>query len=497
MSEREALILAARAALALRNRRQHWRPLPGPQTMAYQSQADITLYGGAAGGGKTDLVLGLAHTQHWRTKIFRRVFPSLKAIIDRAEDILSSLGNYNISNHFWKLSDGRKIEFASLQFDKDVRDHQGQPEDFIAFDEITEFTESQFRFVIGWNRSTRPGQRCRVVATGNPPTNAAGRWVLKFWAPWLDKTYPNPGKPGELRWFTTLDGKDHEVPNGAPVLVDGKKVYPRSRTFIPAKVEDNPYLVASGYVGVLQSLPEPLRSQMLLGDFTAGLQDDAFQVIPTAWVEAAQRRWEQIPKPDEPMSALGMDVARGGKCKTALAPRYGTWFDEVITFPGKDTPDGDLAAAQALLVVTDRAPVQVDAIGVGTSAYDSLKRKIGDRAVPLISSNKVKGTDKSGVLAFVNLRAKMWWGLREDLDPASGLNLCLPPGQELLGDLCAPRWTVRVNGIQIEAKEDLSERIGRSPDIGEAVVYAHYTGGDAWLALINEDLEGSHDPQPS
>ena len=84
-----------------------------------------------------------------------------------------------------------------------------------------------------------------------------------------------------------------------------------SRTFIPSRVEDNPYLMASGYKTVLQNLPEPLRSKMLHGDFSAGMEDNPWQVIPTAWVDAAMARWTEEP-PDLPLSALGVDIARGG-----------------------------------------------------------------------------------------------------------------------------------------------------------------------------------------
>jgi hypothetical protein len=70
-----------------------------------------------------------------------------------------------------------------------------------------------------------------------------------------------------------------------------------SRTFIPSRVSDNPYLMGTGYMTQLQSLPEPLRSQMLYGDFKAGVQDDPWQVIPTAWVEAAMRAGSALPRP--------------------------------------------------------------------------------------------------------------------------------------------------------------------------------------------------------
>lgn len=188
------------------------------------------------------------------------------------------------------------------------------------FDEVTQLTESQFRFVIAWCRTARPGQRCRVIATGNPPTSVEGEWILRYWGPWLDETYPRPAEPGELRWFARLNDKDIECKTGEPFEFthkDGRKetVWPRSRTFIPARLEDNPILERKGYRAVLQSLPEPLRSQALYGDMRIGLTDDAWQVIPTAWMRAAQARWKASggePPEGQRMTSMGVDVAHGG-----------------------------------------------------------------------------------------------------------------------------------------------------------------------------------------
>jgi len=137
-----------------------------------------------------------------------------------------------------------------------------------------DFTEAQFRFLTGWARTTEPGQRVRIVAAGNPPTTPEGRWVVKYWAPWLDEKHGNPALPRELRWFARLDDEDVEVENGEPFEHKGEMVEPKSRTFIPARLSDNPYLANTGYEAILQGLPEPLRSQLLYGDFTVSIRDD-------------------------------------------------------------------------------------------------------------------------------------------------------------------------------------------------------------------------------
>lgn len=450
-----------------------WTPLPGPQTAALESEADELFYGGAAGGGKTDLLLGLAGTRHHRSIIFRRIFPSLRGIIERSREVYNAGGathskdSYNESLHIWRLRDGRMVEFGAMQYDKDKENYRGRPHDLYAWDELPEFTEAQFRFVNAWNRSTRKGQRRRVVATGNPPTSAEGEWVIHYWSPWLDPNHPNPAEPGELRWFARLDDEDVEVESGAPFDYKGETVEPRSRTFIPARLSDNPILEATGYRSVLQGLPEPLRSQVLYGDFSVGIQDNPWQIIPTEWVRAAQERWKQQEQPPT-LTALGVDVARGGKDKTVLAPRYGTYFAPLKKYAGKETPDGQSVAGLVFVALGNSdAPVMFDVIGVGSSAYDLSKEAVNAHAVNFAGSSDA--TDKSGKLGMANLRAECYWKFREALDPVSGDGLALPPDPELLADLTTPRWMVRARGIQVESKEDIIERIGRSPDCGDAV----------------------------
>lgn len=448
-----------------------WVPLPGPQTLAYHSQADEVYYGGAAGGGKTDLVIGLAATSHRRSIIFRREYPQFRDIIERARELLAARGHYNANERLWRLDDGRIIEFGSVQHEDDIENYQGRAHDLKAFDELSHFTERQYRFLIGWNRTTVPGQRTRVMAAGNPPTSMEGQWVVRYWAPWLDEHHPHPALPGELRWFAVIDGEDTEVSGPEPLKHDGATLYPRSRTFIPARLGDNPYLMATGYESVLQGLPEPLRSQLLFGDFRAGTEDDPWQIIPTAWVRAAQARWQPDGRPEGSQDAVGVDVARGGKDKTVLSRRWAAWFAPLEKHPGTSTPDGIVVASLVLQALADGGRANIDAIGVGASVYDHCRLQGAD-VTAVIFSEAAPGLDRSGRLRFVNLRAWAYWALREALDPVQGDGLALPPDSELLADLCAPTWSMRVNGIQVESKEDIIKRLGRSPDCGDAVVLA-------------------------
>jgi hypothetical protein len=455
--------------------------------MAYESEADVLLYGGAAGGGKTDLLFGLALGPHRRSILFRREFAQLKGIEDRAREMMGRQARYSVSRRTWRLAGGRSLELGAVQRPGDERKYQGRPHDLKAFDEICHFTEAQFRFLIGWNRSAEPGRRCRVVAAGNPPTSAEGDWVIRYWAPWLDRQHPNPAEPGELRWFATVGGKEVEVASGAPFVQDGERIEPRSRSFIRARVDDNPFLMAAGYRATLQALPEPLRSQMLQGDFAAKQADDPWQIIPTAWILAAQARWTAVPP--GPLDALGVDVARGGRDRTVVTPRHGPWFGPPRAFAGSETPDGGAVVALLVPLLSTRASVQIDVVGVGAAVYDAARAR-GLNAVPLSGAAASSARDRSGQLGFANARAEWWWKLREALDPVAGDGLALPPDRELLADLTAPRWRLAGTGIQVERKDEIIARIGRSPDKGDSLVYAHarpLVPGQGLLDFLREE----------
>ena len=464
-----------------------WKPLPGPQSEAINSKADELLYGGAGGGGKTDLLLGVAGMYHQRSIIFRRVFPELRGLVDRSREIYNYRGatalkdSYNESLHMWRLHDKRVIEFGAIQYEHDKENYRGRPHDFYGWDELTEFSRSQFEFVNGWNRSTIKGQRCRIIATANPPHTAEGRWIIKYWAPWIDDKHPNPAKPGELRWFATIEGEDIEVDGPEPITHHDEVIIPRSRTFIPARLADNPYLARTGYGAVLQGLPEPLRSQMLYGDFKAGIEDDQWQVIPTAWVDAAVERGRNV-KPEGPLSALGVDPARGGRDQFLIARRYGNWFAPLIKFKGIQVKDGPTGAKLTLDFYQDGAVINIDVIGIGSSCYDQLKDvMIEGIPVQVKAINNAQGTksrDKTGKYKLVNVRAASYWKFREALDPIHGDNICLPDDPELRADLCTPRYKVTAQGIIVEPKEEIIKRLGRSPDCGDAVVMAAYM--DEW-----------------
>jgi len=458
-----------------------WLPNIGPQTDAYKSTADEMFYGGSAGGGKTDLIVGLSITQHQRSLVLRRTNKEASKLVERYVEVLGHRNGWNGQDNTWRLPDGKIIDIGGVQHEDDKQKYKGTPHDLICWDEVSDFTESQFRFINTWNRTANPAQRCRIVCAGNPPTTPAGIWVLKYWGPWLDPTHHNPAAPGELRWFTTVGGVDAEVDGPGPHLIDGELIRARSRTFIPAKLEDNPDLAQTNYAAVLAALPEELRAAYKDGRFDASMRDDAWQVIPTAWIMAAQKRWTPRPPQGVPMVAIGVDVAQGGSAETVLSPRHDWWFAPLIAVPGAETPNPSDTASLVVRHRRDMAAVVVDCDGgwgggvvetLANNNISSLKYK---------GSSSAHGRTKDRAHGYANKRAESWWKFREALDPdqPGGSPICIPDDPAIRADLAAPRYKIATRGIQIELKEEIVKRIGRSPDKGDAIVMSWSAGNEA------------------
>jgi len=255
------------------------RPQPGPQVTALQSSADILIYGGQAGGGKTWLLcaepLRRIHNAGFRAIIFRRTYPQ----------IMGGGGIWEEANALYrplkaKMREGDKldaafpsgatVEFGHLQHEKTKYDHQGKQYTLIAFDELTHFTESQFFYLLSRNRSTC-GFKPYVRATCNPD---AGSWVAGFISWWIgDDGYPIAERTGALRYFVrheddTLDWGDskEELIERHPLITTDLIL---SVTFVPATLDDNKILMEKdpGYKAKLMSMPRVERMRLLGGNW--------------------------------------------------------------------------------------------------------------------------------------------------------------------------------------------------------------------------------------
>lgn len=246
----------------------------------------------------------------------------------------------------------------------------------------------------------------------------------------------------------------------------------------------------------------------VLGEFASSSEDS---VIPLAWVEAANERWlawrdEQMalahktvigtPKPRAKLTAIGADIAYGGKDLTIVAERLGPVIERIsmvsvervqVATDNVDKDPGMVAGRAIAQIVSLRGGVPVvDVVGYGASAVTQLRAMkvltIAFNAGAAARLGEVVLKDKSGELTFADLRSACHWYLRECLSPEAEAPIMIPPDDaidglpedaSLVGDLTAATWEARGKGvIKVESKDDIRVRIGRSTDVGDAVIQA-------------------------
>jgi len=222
-----------------------FRPNIGPQTDFLAASETDVLYGGAAGGGKSYAMLvdplRFAHRAAHRALILRRSMPELRELIDKSRELYPKAFpgcKYKEVEKLWNFPSGAKIEFGFLERDADVYRYQGQAYSWIGFDEIThQATEFSWNYLASRLRTTDPEIIPYMRCTANP--GGVG-------AHWVKKRYIDPSPPYES--FKGADGL--------------------SRKFIPARLDDNPYLANDGrYEQMLKALPPTQRRQLLEGDW--------------------------------------------------------------------------------------------------------------------------------------------------------------------------------------------------------------------------------------
>ncbi len=250
-------------------------PQPGPQTDYASCPADIAIYGGSAGGGKTYALLldggrGIGH-RSWKPVIFRRTCPQITAangLWDKACEIYPRLGatmRQSTLEAMWPS--GAVVKFAHMQHEMDMLQWQGTEIPLIAFDEVTHFTEKQFWYLVSRSRSMGP-IRPYIRATCNPDPSS---WVLKLIEWWIDPILGTaiPERAGIVRWF--VRDKDDQLVWGdtRAELLPLDLGRPLSITFIPAKLTDNPALMSNDphYADKLRALPRAEREALLGGNW--------------------------------------------------------------------------------------------------------------------------------------------------------------------------------------------------------------------------------------
>lgn len=250
-------------------------PQPGPQTTFLSTPADIAIYGGAAGGGKSWALLlePLRHVSNpqFGAVFFRRTTVQIRnegGLWDESEKLYQQLGASGSEHALsWVFPSGAEIKFAHLEYDKNRFDWQGSQIPLICFDELTHFSEKQFWYMLSRNRSMC-GVRPYVRASTNPDADS---WVAKLISWWIDEDtgLAIPSRAGVLRWFVRVNDKLVWANEKETLLAQFPDIPPKSLTFIPSKLSDNQKLMEAdpGYKANLMSLPTVERERLMEGNW--------------------------------------------------------------------------------------------------------------------------------------------------------------------------------------------------------------------------------------
>lgn len=347
-----------------------FKPQPGPQTKFLKSKADICIYGGAAGSGKTFGVLMEPlyhlHVQDFGAVIFRRNATQVRnqgGLWDNSTQIYPYLELPGIPKETtlqWDFCGISSIKFSHLEYDHSVLSWQGSQIPLIIFDELTHFSKKQFFYMLSRNRSTC-GVKPYVRATTNPDSTS---WVRELIDWWIDPStgLAIPERSGVKRWFIVV--------NDIMIWTDSKKEmlekypasFPKSLTFISASIYDNQKLLSvdPGYLANLHALPTVERERLLNGNWN---------IKPSSGLYFQRRYFELV------------RVAP----KKTKAVRY---WDRAAT-KKTDTNDPDYTVGillerddNGILYVTDMVRVQDSPLGVqraikNTADYDGPQVMIG------------------------------------------------------------------------------------------------------------------------
>ncbi len=375
-------------------------PNPGPQTRFLSLTCFEAGYGGSAGGGKSAALLvdavryvGRGFGPNYAALLLRREFPDLeKSLIVESHKLYPRIGGrYNENKKTWTFPGGELVWFGHAQHERDIEQYQGAAMQFVGFDELTTFTEYQYKYIFSRVRSAH-GVPCRIRATMNPG-GIGHAWVRRRFWPWLglpvEERRTGVGEPyarsGEVRYFVREGEEDAEVTrdaaarllrerDAAPAVERDQMPLPTSRTFIRAKLSDNPFLSADGeYRRGLQEMDPVTRARLENGDWDIReargefFKREWFTLVDAAPAEvvARVRYWDRAAT-EEPKAGDTVTPSRGRRKSNASDPDWTAGVLMSITAEGVTTIEHveRFRAGPGAVMKRIKATAEMDGAGV-------------------------------------------------------------------------------------------------------------------------------------
>lgn len=414
----------------------------GPQRTFQRTPADIAIYGGAAGGGKSFALLmePLRHigVSDFGCVIFRRTNVQVKnegGLWDESMKLYPHAQAKPITHElWWKFPKGTSVAFAHLEYDKTVLDWQGSQIPLIEFDELTHFSEYQFFYMLSRNRSTC-GVRPYVRASCNPDPDS---WVARFISWWIDQEtgYAIPERSGVLRWFVRIGDQivwadEPEELLGYTNPIDGESIPPKSVTFVPSKLSDNKALMAAdpGYVANLMALDTVERARLMDGNWKvrkAGgmFKREWFEIVDAIPSGAARIRSWDFASTEAKLKGKPPDWTAGVKL---ARPSNGVFYVENVSRAQEASHDVETRVLNTASQdgTSCRVTIPKDPAQAGTYQADTYIKKLAGydvAAIPPTGDKETRARPAAAQAAAGNLKL-----LRGDWNQAFIDELCAFP----------------------------------------------------------------------
>jgi len=477
------------------------QPQAGFQSSFLSSPADIVLGGGAAGAGKSYALLmeypRHSHIKNWNGVIFRRTYAMINAaggLWDTALGLFTAMGrqvcdgvqpipvDINSSKMFIEWPSGSRLNFSHLQHEKDKLNWQGSQIGYLGFDELTQFTISQFFYLLSRNRSPsgiKPYCRCTTNPQGQGWVKDMVSWYLypDDWPNSKLAAFPRVDRVGKLRYFTRYKGQfvwgntKEEVLEKLPSDVASGYSFDdiKSFTFIPGLLADNKILTSfdPSYKGNLLAQDQELMEQLLLGRWIT-LRDDADRLFPyTFLIDVFSNSF--VGKGKKYITA---DIALEGSDKFIVIIWEGYRIVAIYEYPtttGKQVLDHIKEKARMHGVPNSHIVVDADGVGGYLPSFLRGTHAFRNGARPMEVDQQVQNYDSLKSQCFY-LLSRLVKDYSIFIDIASEHLI-----ERIIEELYAVKKVITTTSkLSITKKALIKEEIGRSPDLADAIAMRVY-----------------------